>query len=328
MIEGFYSLYAIDFKLDKDRVLRDALRYGPFLEDYSFEIADEIRGIAEGAQRPYNEILMLVANYELYEGRWFNPTPHGCTSFAVSGEATSDEETLIGQSWDDYVGWWWDGESGLVLSIGREPGPNIMCWCLPGYISCAGFNSDGVAIVWNSLHCEDARVGVPTYAVVREVMQQKTIGDALGAVERAKQRAESFNLVVADKNGELYDIEATPTRIHYHYSESLIAHANHFCNLRVREDKLISAIPDTIVRGNRMGKLLKSKFGSLNRQTIQEFYKDHVNYPNSICRHPPEGPSAYLGKTHAAMIIEPAKNEFWVTNGNPCQAPFQRYGIG
>ncbi|HKM76638.1 MAG TPA: C45 family peptidase [Candidatus Bathyarchaeia archaeon] len=327
MIDTFYSLYANDFKLSKDEVLRDSRRYYPYIEDYSPEIAEEIRGIASGSQRTQDELVMLTANYELYEGRFFNAVPHGCTSFAVAGDATSQGQTLVGQSWDDYIGWWWDGESGHVLKIGRDSGPNVMAWTLPGYTGCAGFNSNGLATVWNSLHCEETQIGIPAYTIVREVMQQKTIGDAVGAVERAKKRAESFNLVVGDKNGELYDIEATPSKIDYHYSENMLAHANNFCNLKVADDKMILALPDTVIRCNRMGKLLKSKMGALNRETIQEFYKDHVNYPFSICRHPPEGSAAYVGKTHAAIIVEPGSNEFWVTNGNPCQAPFHRYSL-
>ena len=327
MIDTFLGLYANDFHLSKDQVLRDARKYQPYVEDYSPEIAEELRGIATGSERPLDEVLMLIANYELYEGRCFGAVPHGCTSFAATGQATADGRTLIGQSWDDFVAWWWNGESGHVLKIGRKAGPAIMTWSLPGYTGCAGFNSNGVAIVWNSLHCEQSQIGIPTYVIVREVMQQKTIGEALGAVERAKRRAEAFNFVVADGNGEIYDIESTPSAIDYQYGESLLYHANHFCNLKVADDKIIPALPDTLIRCNRIGKLLKSKMGSLNLGIIQEFYKDHVNYPNSICKHPPEGAGQYAGKTHAVIIIEPATNEFWVTNGNACEVPYTRYAF-
>jgi isopenicillin-N N-acyltransferase-like protein len=327
MVDTFLGLYANDFKESKDQVLRDARKYQPYLEDYSAEIWEEIRGIATGSERSTDEILMLAANYELYEARCFGAIPRGCTSFAVAGEATTDGTIMIGQSWDDFVAWWWNGQSGHVLKIGRKTGPDVMAWSLPGYTGCAGFNSNGVSIVWNSLHCEESQVGIPTYAIVREIMQQKTIGDALGAVERAKRRAEAFNFVVADGNGELYDIESTPSAIDYQYGENLLYHANHFCNIKVADDKIVPALPDTLVRCNRIGKLLKSKMGSLNLETIQEFYKDHVNYPNSICKHPPEGADPYAAKTHTVMIIEPATREFWVTNGNACESPYYRYAL-
>lgn len=46
-------------RLTKDELLKHARKYEPFIEDCSPEIAEELRAIAEGAGRSYDEIVMV-----------------------------------------------------------------------------------------------------------------------------------------------------------------------------------------------------------------------------------------------------------------------------
>jgi isopenicillin-N N-acyltransferase-like protein len=177
--------------------------------------------------------------------------------------------------------------------------------------------------------CEQFKLGVPILVVCREVLQQATIGDALGAIIRAN-RAQSLNFLVADENGEIYDIEATPKDIDYFYSDKYMAHSNHFLSKKLgfKRDIIVSAMPDTIIRYNRMNRLLREKCGTIDLKALMEFTKDHVNYPYSICRHKSHGASPEQAiVTLDSFIFVPAKKEMWIARGNPCQNEFIRYAL-
>lgn len=324
LIDMFFSIYTETYKLSKEQVLRRGSKYIPFIEDYSPEIAEEIKGIAEGSGRELQEVTMLVSYYEIYDRLAFGSA---CTSFAISGKATADGNTYMGQNWDDDLNWYWNGEMPFLLKVKRDSGPNLLAYTYPGIPAGAGVNSEGIALCWNTMHCEDHKLGVPTYVILTEVLHQKRIGDALGAIIRA-DRAESFNFVLADGNGEIYDVEATPSDIDIFYSDKYLGHANHFLStkLSIKKDLIVSFLPDTVVRSNRMNKLLNEKCGSFDLKKATELLKDHTNYPKSICRHPAPG-EAFQMVTFDSFVIAPAKKEMWLSHGNPCQNVFDRYTV-
>ncbi len=56
--------------------------------------------------------------------------------------------------------------------------------------------------------------------------------------------------------------------------------------------------------------------------------RDHVNYPNSICRHPnPADAEPNRGKTLDSIIWVPKKREAWVAKDPPCEGKYYKYGI-
>jgi len=305
-------------KVSKDQLIRHAKRYAPFIEDYSAEIAEELRGIADGSGRSYEEIVMVNADEEkkAFGGNL-------CTAFAATGSATKDGRTYLGQNWDTPESLWWDGEFGQLITVKRKEGVNILDYTNPGILASAGVNSNGIGICWNTVPRLDLKIGVPTYIIVAEVLKQKTIGDALNAVIRA-ERAGCFNFVIADET-ELYDIEATPTDIDIAYSDEYIAHANHFVSQKFYSKQKIPnddiGMASTIVRQNRMNTLIKQKLGHIGLEEGKEFLRDHVNYPAGICRHPNAGLSL------DSWVISPADREIWIAHGPPCQDEFRRYAF-
>lgn len=321
----FYSVYADRYKLSKQEIWTRASKYLPYIDEYSPTVADEIRGIAAGSERKLEEIAMLVCYYEIYDRLAFRS---GCTSFAITGRATVDGSTYTGQNWDDDVSWYWNGEMPVLLREECDPSPNLLAYTYPGIPVGAGINSVGLALSWNTMHSEEQQVGVPTYAITTEVLHQKRIGDALGAIIRAK-RAESFNFVLADAEGEIYDVEATPSAVDIIYSNRHIGHANNFLStkLNVKQDVIVGYLPDTIVRANRMNRLLDERAGTFDLKIAMGLLKDHANYPKSICRHPSPEEGGHQGKTFDSWVMVPARREMWLCHGNPCQNEFEKYTI-
>ncbi len=267
LVQSHFSFYSRNFHLDKDQVLKEAKKYIPFIENYSPEISEEIKGTAEGAGISLHELVMVIAFPEMYYPRLFRK----CTAFAVGGEATVGGEIYVGQNEDEALDPWLNGDCAVLVTVRRKDGPDVLTYTYAGVPSMKGMNSAGIAMCINALTCEQSKLGVPSLVVTREALYQKTIGDAIGAIVRAT-RADSLNYVIADLNGELYDIEATPNDYDLIYSDKMIVHANHFLSqrMRIEKDLIKEKSPDTHIRANRMRRLLEAQANSIDLEYLDE----------------------------------------------------------
>jgi len=63
-------------------------------------------------------------------------------------------------------------------------------------------------------------------------------------------------------------------------------------------------------------------------QSLQDILSDHVNYPNSICRHIAEDDhSVDSEKTINALVIDLTAREMHLAWGNPCQNEYAVYQL-
>lgn len=316
--EAFYEEFGM--RASKEQMLKHARKYAPFIEDYSPEIGEELKGIAEGSGRSYEEVIM-ANSLEEREGY----ADH-CTCFAATGRATKDGLTYTGQTWDGSEKEWWDGEFGLLFKVRPKEGPDILDYTNPGILACAGMNSRGITLNWNTVPQLEMAPGVPTYIIVAEVLKQKTIGDAIDAVRRAK-RAGYFNFVITDET-ELYSIEGTPREVEILYSHEHLGHTNHFVSEKFKEKQNVTVSAGSIVRFNRINRFLKENNGLIELKTCMGFFRDHVNSPHSICSHGgTEAEATERGLTLDAWISVPAKKEFWIAHGPPCETEFVKYEL-
>jgi len=308
-------------KRTKAQLLHHASKYEPFIAEYSSEIEEELRGIAEGSGRSYHEIVMVNA---LEERKAFQSSH--CTAFAATGQATVGGETFSGQTWDGIEKEWWDGQFGLLFKVRRKEGPDLLDYTNPGILASAGLNSEGIAVNWNTMPQPELAIGVPAYVIVAEVLRQKTLGDAIDAARRAP-RASTFNLVITDGT-ELYSVEGAPGDVDVLYGGECMAHANHFVSDRLAPRLNSEVSSSSIIRHNRMNRLLRSSYGKIDLQACMGFLRDHVNYPSSICTHPGDHPDPKeRGYTLDAWISVPAKRELWIAHGLPCQSEFARFAF-
>lgn len=309
----------------KEDVLNHIQKYIPFIDSYSPEIAEEMKGIAGGSGKLYEEIVMIAMHEEHSALK-----NHGCTTFAVTPNMTSNGNSYIGQTWD--IGCELCKNAGaILLNVKRENGPDFLSYAYAGMLAGAGINEKGISLVWNSLPRLQIKPGVPTYVIIEEVLRQETIGGALAAVCRA-ERAGCFNFVIADES-EIYNIEATPDDIDISYDADYIGHSNHYISRKFCDKQNMSEIgkktdASTIIRYNRINRLLEENYGELDRKGLIELMKDHINYPHSICRHAgqiKEAEGSIL--TCATFIMVPEKKEFWIAGGPACENTFAQYSL-
>ncbi len=311
--------------LSKNEVVAYVRKHVPYIELYSEEIATELKGIAEGSGRMYEEIILESMHEE------FADHLPKCTAFAATGKATINGETYFGQNWEGSAepDPCWNGNMPVLRSVKSGSGPDYLAWAYPGQLAGAGLNANGIGLSWNSVPRLEIKVGVPTYIIIAEALRQKTIGNALWAIIRAP-RAGCFNFVLGNET-EIYNIEATPSDIDIYAPAEYLAHTNHYVSNKfypkqdiVEAESLVWNC--TFFRYGRMNRLLHDNCGSIDLKKCQEFLKDHVNYPNSICHHPdPEISDEVI--TWGSWVMVPAKRECWIAHGNPCKNEFKKYEI-
>lgn len=299
-------------------------KYLPYAEDYAPELVSEIRGIADAAGASFEEIFALNSINEVT----YSPLTAGCTAFAVPATCNPNGSILIGQNQD----WWLPfTRHFVVLRIKSENGQTILMTAPAGFIGYVGLNSKGIGVQANGLVSNDTRVGVPVPFVTRKILQQEKIGEAINCVI-SPRRASPQNYIIADANGEIYDVETTATDHEVIYIEDrAYVHANHYTSNRLREKAARWVEADSTVRANRLGKLLRQGGEKVTVEYIERALGDHTNYPRSICRHPdsrvPESKWEENWETSMSMISDVTNGKSWVAKGNPCSNIYEEFAV-
>lgn len=70
---------------------------------------------------------------------------------------------------------------------------------------------------------------------------------------------------------------------------------------------------------------MEENWGKIDIDLLQEFTQDHVNFPQSICRHPEpteKDEQSYI--SCATWIMNNDKKEWWIANGPACENEFRQ----
>ena len=299
------------------------------LEKYYSEIMREIEGIADGAQRKVEDIVVLNARYELAITSLAEKYLDGCTSFAFTPEATSSGHTVIGQNWDFMHGL---KESCILLLIEREDGPNIAMHVEAGMVGHKGLNSAGMGLCVNALISSEDKIqpAIPLISVIsRRILDSERLRDAFSAVLKA-ERSASINFMIAHSGGEILNLEVTPNDVAVIYPEQgILTHSNNFLskNIIVKDlGKLF--FPDSIIRWHRMKRIFNRKVGEIDLEGIKSATSDHFDHPYSICRHLDKDSNVdNRFETIVSMIMDLNERSIYLSEGNPCEQEYKKVPI-
>jgi isopenicillin-N N-acyltransferase-like protein len=198
--------------------------WAPLIEDYHADALEETRGVAEGSGFGFEEILALNGRGELRVGDPFGG--EGCTSFALTQEASGDGHVYCGQNWDWRVG---TKDSIVMLRVKQEPRPTSVMQVEAGQVGRHGANSAGIGLNANGLAAPFGfAAGVPSPYSRRRILDSETMHDALEAVMEAKQSV-CANLLFTHRDGYCVDLETTPARHGVmEATDGMLVHANTF----------------------------------------------------------------------------------------------------
>ena len=306
----------------RDAVLGAAARFRAPIQEHAPFLWEELEGLAAGAGRPVDELLMLQARAEvLRASRVPAPPPAAeCTTFAVGGRRTAGGSVLFGQNVDlvPFV-----EEFGVIVRQQPKDAPATLLYTTAGLLGHNGLNEAGVGICANFVDDPGGwGDGLPRYLLSRLALRE---ADAEAALKAAllPPRAASRNLLIADEGGTFLDAECLRDRVGLiRGADDMLVHANH---LEAPElAGLDTPTENSCARRRRLQELIEGAGAPLDVAALRNFYRDHANAPHSLCAHPFEGRNV---QTVVSVIGDLAARELHAARGNPCRAPYATYTL-
>ena len=178
---------------------------------------------------------------------------------------------------------------------------------------------------WGLIICRgaDGQVGVTWPFVVRKILQQDNIGDALACITEAKL-AGAHNYLLFDREGNGFNVEAMST--HYEVEalgERPITHTNHCLipeNLTRSQIKLPESQAHSEDRLAYATAVLDSPDSPVTVEQLQQLTRE---FP--VCT-PPD--PVFHVSTCGAVIMRPKTAELWAVWGMPVEGEYERFVVG
>jgi isopenicillin-N N-acyltransferase-like protein len=317
----FGALSRIAYRATKGEVIDRAVK--AFLNNvrsFDPDSIDRIRGQAEGAGLDFREAFTLQCLLEVSLN--YQQLPALCTSFAVTGEATKNGMTILGQNID------WHPDAPLdLLRIKRPNGIKQLSICLAGnayyHMSSAGFGNCANLTLSPP---QKPTANIPLGIYVPKAMRQRNIDDAL---EVLKETARGFGYYhLADAGGKMIGIESVADSFKLLQPEKhVIVHANHYENEEFKKVDLAHLyLQCTHVRSERLKQLIRNDYGSLNPKMMMGFLSNHDEEQSSICKHVDAAkPREMASQSRGSFVMVPEERVMYVSSGPPCQNEFIEY---
>jgi isopenicillin-N N-acyltransferase-like protein len=292
----------------------NALRYAGLclkeIRRFSAVVTEEMEGMAEGSGLRLEEIVLTTLHEELGH-KGVLPGVEKCTALAAGPPDTSDGCAYVGQNWD-----WMESVTGLsnMLLWKRPEGPSVLAYAYPGLWAGAGLNSAGIGLTWtwgDGLGFEGPRAGIPSYALIAQMLYQDTLEAAVAEARRGPH-AGWFCFLLADGEGKVATVDGTPRQLHAKIFRGHAARAS-YGDPEVRAaDGSPAPVNDQC---RRMADLLQGSKGKLDQKRLQGFFGDHES---TICKH-------YA--TLDSMLYNCTKREAWLSRGPGCSGAWKRFGF-
>jgi isopenicillin-N N-acyltransferase-like protein len=298
-----------------------ARKYLPFAEERYPRYIEEIKGISEGANVDFDDLVVINA-MEAVTNDALHLTK--CTSMAVNQERTANGHVLVAHNED----WLPEDEPDVfILRAKPENEPAFLAMTYGGLLPNVGFNSAGIAQCCDSVYPSDSRIGIPRIILSRAVLSARTPSEAIRHALVA-HRAAGYNHLLVHESGEIYSVEVSARQFALLYGENgYLVHTNHYVDPKMQTvecdpDELVS----TRVRYFRALRLIKSQpMQTVN--LLQNIQRDHINYPDSICNHDVDSDWLDRQKTITALVMDLTTHQMHATWGNPCCNPYNTYQL-
>lgn len=281
-------------------------------------LADEVRGIADGAGIRLAEAALLQVRYEVVN---LPAGLEGCTIVGVERSRSAVDSALVAQNIDVPAS---NVPLLVMLHLCPDDGPEVLTCTMAGILAQTGINSAGFGLCGSFVVSANWRFAVPSRNFIRRhILEQPRIEDAIGVMTRFPSRASGHNVMVTDRSGRVVDIESTPDEFRVLWpSDGAMAHTNHYCHPDLVP---LDALPSSSLRDfaedsrRRLGRvrtLLDRQPGPISPGELQTVLRDHEGYPKSVCRHVDGDPTET--QSACSVVLAPALQRMTVAVGNPC----------
>ncbi len=319
--------------VDWKELERRAERMVPQVEAFDPTYIEEMRGIAEGANEPFAAVMLMNARTEMVAAARKQHVekhfPDGCTAALALPEASADGTLLHGQNWD------WRAEcaeTGVILRIRHEDGPDILTFTEAGGLARSGLNSAGVGLTANALECDrdyQRGPGVPLPFIRRKVLESAYLAQAVHTIFSTPRLGS--NHMAVSHGEEAFGFECAPDETFWVSPErGLYVHANHWIAEPARakvKDTGLAETPCSIYRDKRVRDQLGPKRGKLTLEDFRAAFFDDWGAPWSVCRPPRLNTRGVQTATTAMILMRPTEGHLEACPMPALNKRFTRYSL-
>jgi isopenicillin-N N-acyltransferase like protein len=284
-------------------------------------LIEELDGCAEGAGVEPLELFASTIE-EIWYAPYAKTTQGRCSDVVAGPAATADGHLWVGHNNDLRP----EVEPDVVaIEKVVDDEPTILQLGGVPWIS-VGWNQAGLSLTGNELSPNDERVGISRSHQVFEMLRARNLHEMVAQAIRP-DRASSYNNVLADRHGDVANVEGSATEVEITRlgDDDRLVHTNHYVTERMRS---YEGDPDYAARSDvrfcRARDLLAEHGpGSITAEALRAILSDHENQPNEVCRHPDFGHPE--SKTVFWTIADVTEGRILFGRGNPCDSMEQEY---
>jgi isopenicillin-N N-acyltransferase like protein len=330
-IELYGSIFHAYTGLTWDQVRDRAGAFVGWIDETDVQLLPELEGIAEGAGVAAEDVLALNVRTEVMFGldsRAGRAAAKECTSIGAAPPLTVDDRVLVAQTWD-----WKPGarETCVLLAMRPTGRPAFVTLVEAGLLAKTGMNDAGIALATNALtsSLDRGEPGVPYHALLRRILSSSTVDDAAREID-GRVRASSANYLIGGREGRVVDVEAAPggPEAAWRIEGPSVCHANHFDRPdRPFKDLALLEGLESPMRAERARATLGSP---IDVRSIERALRSHTTErgDGSLCAHGDASVAPALDyATIAGVVLDATAGELHVTEGNPCESPFETFGL-
>jgi len=291
------------------------------------ELLEELKGIAEGADQPFENICglqLLDEEWMFGMSRNLSQSADKCTAFAVSNQANNI--SYAGQNMD--VGSWVDNKQVLLRVMPRGGAPEALIFSIAGNTGLNGLNAQGLGVTCNTLaQLNYSSDGLPVGAIVRCILSMQTIDEAEQFL-RLVPHASGQNYILSS-GGDMRCFECSANRVVRYQPESgdeRIFHTNHPL---VNDDLNDFLAPqkkrnaNTVARLNSICTRLGDTAKTFTLEDIKAALAAHDNPKHPVSRNT-NNEGSPIGYTAGSSIYELGDTpRLHLAAGPPCETAFE-----
>jgi len=303
------------FKLSNAEILQRAKHFRTVIKAFSKDYAQEIEGIAQGAEIEPLWIYALNARTEILALNT-QVGPNECTSMCFP------ETTLLGQTWD-----WGKPLENLcaLMRISRPDGHKILMLSEPGIIGKIGMNNAGLGVCLNILTCNKPLDGLPIHVMLRAILDCSSTAQARKIIASGAA-GKASNVIVADATGDCFDLEFSDetTYMAPSFTNNFI-HTNHYLG------KNINDLSDPFF-ANSQARLTTAKNHIAQRHSsdiegMKAVISDRTNTTHPIYRPYIEDENLKNVGTVASFVMDLKTQTMHIRKGNADGREFHCYSV-
>ena len=296
---------------------------------YAPDLMDELQGMADATglslaelviNNGFTDFIDVVYNLggDVQPAAMPSYAADNCTAFMIPNRRSVTGQGFFGQTWDMHA----SATPYVILIHGQPPNaPAFLAFTITGCVGMIGMNSAGIAVGINNLMSTDGQIGVTWPFVVRKILQQDNLEDALACLTDAKL-AGAHNYMLMDGQGRGYEAEAMSTSMHIReLTDETIVHTNHCLiqkNLRLARQRPPDSQNSSENRLRRARELLAKDAVAID--DLMALTRDE----EAICTRPKPPMDV---ESCGAAIMCPRTGDFWSVWGLPAENEYEHFVI-